>query len=144
MRALKRCPHCEEVIPAGMIISWGQQCISRKRRKPPDEEADAPSGQNDAPKADKPDAENLIREEVLAQLPASGMADLSMTNEEIRTMALSLYQQALDDPQARKYILQLHLLSRVNHDVAVECSYYTGAWHALMVVRSRQPAQGKN
>jgi hypothetical protein len=67
--------------------------------------------------------------------PQGGMNGMPMTNEEIRAMALSLYGEARNDPQARKFIEELHLISSV--DVAVECSYYTGAWHALMKIRAQ-------
>ena len=61
-----------------------------------------------------------------------------MTHEEIRALALSLYPEAIADPQGRKHIQELHRLASVAApDVVVECCYYLGCWHALEVMRSR-------
>jgi hypothetical protein len=108
------CPHCEE-----------QAAL----RGPPENEERFP-GHEEAQNS------NVTKQAEPKAVPA-GFQPLPMTNEEIRTLALSLYPEAFDDRDhgGRKVIDDLRLLALVNPDVVVECAYYTGAWHALMKTR---------
>jgi hypothetical protein len=55
------CPHCDEQLPDGFIVSWSQHCQSLKRKRPPDQKADCapPVQTEDAPKPETITQERL-------------------------------------------------------------------------------------
>jgi hypothetical protein len=114
---------------AVIIDLWRR--ILRGEQSPYDEKKGVATGQEATPKP-KPEPLDPRPNSPGRQVP-------SMTDEEITSLALSLYPQALDDPKGRKVIEDLHLLNLVSRDrdAVVEVSYYTGAWHALMIARDR-------
>jgi hypothetical protein len=100
MRAPEKqhCPHCRGKIPGKIILSWGQSCLSRKRRRlraPDGKKADALPGQESTPpKTPKCDGDPICPPP-FKQLPDSGMADFAMTENEVTNFALSVFAGVL-------------------------------------------------
>jgi hypothetical protein len=130
------CPHCEEKLPDGFIISWGQRCRSLKRKRPPDGKEGASPAMEDAPESRSTTSEPTQ--------PAGCRQIPVMTQEEAVAFATRVWQQMLKLPNGQRNLAEFIALGAIDPQAMAQGIFETGAAHALLTALYGPPENATN